>query len=145
MYDAVVPVPLHRVRQRWRGFNQAELIAEGAMRAFPRARLDRSLRRVRPTRAQSRLNSAAVRRANVRGAFAVDRESDFKGQTVLLVDDVVTTGGTVAECARALTRAGAQQVDVLAVAVPVNSREFKAAEAEAETAGRFSIHPSTAG
>ncbi len=144
-YDAIVPVPLHRVRQRWRGFNQAELLAERMMPAFSRARLDRSLRRIRPTRTQSGLENAAARLANVRGAFAVDRDASFKGETVLLVDDVITTGGTMAECARALKRAGAATVDVMAVAVPVKSREIPVAEAEQEASGLLRPQPSAAG
>lgn len=134
MYDALVPVPLHRVRQRWRGFNQAELLAERMSAAFPNARIDRSLRRIRPTRTQSRLDGTQARRENVRGAFAVDREVSFKGETVLLIDDVMTTGGTVAECARALERAGAATVDVLAVAVPVKSQDLKVTDLDGEVA-----------
>lgn len=128
LYDAVVPVPLHRVRRRARGYNQAELIAVHAACAFPRARMDMSLRRIRPTLVQSRLTSAAQRRENVRGAFAVDHARSFSGETVLLVDDVVTTGGTVAECARALKRAGAKVVDVITVATPAGLREYETVE-----------------
>lgn len=133
LYDAIVPVPLHRVRRRARGYNQAELIATHAARAFPRARIDGSLRRIRPTHVQSRLTSASARRENVRGAFAVDREKSFAGETVLLLDDVVTTGGTVAECAQALKRAGTKIVDVITVATPAviwdyNERNMTAVE-----------------
>lgn len=127
-YDAVVPVPLHRVRRRARGFNQSELIAVKTMACFPRARLDTSLRRIRPTRTQSKLTNDTERRENVKGAFAVDRDRSFTGEAVLLLDDVVTTGGTVAECARALIRAGAKTVDVIAVAMPAGRRELDAME-----------------
>lgn len=127
-YDAVVPVPLHRVRRRARGFNQSELIAGRVLSSFPRARLDTSLRRIRPTRTQSRLTSDAERRENVKGAFAVDRERSFLGETVLLLDDVVTSGGTVAECARSLVRAGAKRVDVVAAAMPAGRREMDTLE-----------------
>lgn len=117
-YDAIVPVPLHRVRLRERGFNQSQLLAEYLVPAFAGARLDASLRRIRPTKVQSRLKSEVERRKNVVGAFAVDAGTDFAGQNVLLVDDVVTSGGTVSECSRALIRAGAQFVDVFAAALP---------------------------
>jgi ComF family protein len=140
-YDAVVPVPLHRVRLRWRGFNQSELVARRMMPAFPRARLDASLRRIRPTRTQSALEGAAARRANVQGAFAVDPGVTFKGETVLLLDDVMTTGGTVAECARALKRAGAETVDVMAVAVPINSLEARVLESDAAREGVLQPQP----
>lgn len=139
-YDAVVPVPLHRVRHRWRGFNQAELIAERMMPLFPRARLDTSLKRIRPTRTQSRLEGAE-RLANVRGAFAVDPGASFEGETVLLVDDVMTTGGTVGESARALRRAGAATVDVVAVAVPVYSQEQKVMADERDYASMAVLKP----
>lgn len=118
-YEDVVPVPLHRVRQRDRGFNQAVLLARELLPVFPNARLNESLRRIRPTRIQSKLANDKERAANVVGAFAVERDRDFEGRTVLVVDDVVTTRSTVEECAAALKRAGAAQVDVLAVALPV--------------------------
>ena len=116
-YDFLVPVPLHRVRERARGFNQSRLLAQALADAFPAARLDESLQRIRPTRVQSRLTKPAERLSNMRGAFAVMGETALKGATVLLIDDVVTTTGTVAECARALKRAGIDTVDVLAVAL----------------------------
>jgi len=115
-YDYLIPVPLHRVRERDRGFNQSRLLAIEVLAVFPNARLDESLRRIRPTRVQSRLKSPEERRANIRGAFAVEGDR-LTGKRVLLVDDVVTTGGTIAECARALRRARIERVDVLAAAL----------------------------
>jgi len=120
-YDAVIPTPLHPVRLRTRGFNQSELLAEAVAAAFPRARIERGLLRVRPTRTQSRLRDADARRANVRGAFAVEAGAIRNGETVLLVDDVVTTYGTVSECTRVLLEAGAGAVDVLAAALAARS------------------------
>ncbi len=115
-YDLIMPVPLHRVRLRQRGFNQSLLLAEEILPVFPAARIDQSLRRIRPTRVQSRLKGTADRAANVRGAFAVVGDA-IKGKTVLLIDDVVTTSGTVTECARMLKRAGAARVDVFTAAL----------------------------
>ncbi len=114
-YDLIVPVPLHKVRLRDRGFNQSLLLAEAVLPMFSGARLDESLWRIRPTKVQSRL-TGAERRANVRGAFAVRGET-IRGKHVLLIDDVITTAGTVSECARALRRAGAVEVDVFAAAL----------------------------
>jgi ComF family protein len=118
-YDAIVPVPLHKIRLRHRGFNQARLLAREILPAFLNATLDESLQRIRPTRVQSRLLNEKERAANVVGAFAVPHEQSFDKKTVLLIDDVVTTGETVAECATALRRAGAQRVDILCAALPI--------------------------
>lgn len=118
-FDDIVPVPLHPVRHRDRGFNQAEVLAAAIAPVFPNARVNTRLRRIRPTRIQSRISDEVKRRENVRGAFAVDAAYGFSGRTVLLVDDVVTTGGTVSECAAALRRADAACVDVFAAALPV--------------------------
>ena len=115
-YDLIVPVPLHRVRLRHRGFNQSLLLAEQILPVFPVAQIDQSLQRIRPTRVQSRLKGPADRAANVRGAFAVVGDA-VKGKTVLLIDDVVTTSGTVTEGARMLKRAGAKRVDVFTAAL----------------------------
>lgn len=115
-YDCLTPVPLYKVRERERGFNQSRLLAKAILPEFPNARLDESLRRIRPTKVQSRLTGETERRANVAGAFAV-QDDTLAGKTVLLIDDVVTTGGTVAECAAALKRAGVAVVDVFAAAL----------------------------
>ena len=113
--DLVVPVPLHVRRLRQRGFNQAVLISQVLARQC-KLPLDRtSLRRIRWTEPQVNL-AAAERALNVRGAFAVRCPSRVKGRRVLLVDDVFTTGSTVAECARELKDAGAIEVMVVTVA-----------------------------
>jgi ComF family protein len=110
--DLLIPVPLHRRRLQYRGFNQALLLA----RAFPEAQVGReTLVRVRYTVPQIGLNPKE-RRDNVHRAFAVPRPLEVKGKNVLLVDDLYTTGATVRECARALRRAGAKRVEVLTVA-----------------------------
>ena len=118
-YDCLVPVPLHRVRRRDRGFNQAELLAAEILPAFPNAVLDTSLERTRPTRVQSRLHSEKERWDSVRGAFGLARAASLKGKRVLLVDDVVTTGATIHECATVLKKGGAAIVHVLAAALAV--------------------------
>ena len=110
----LVPVPLHPARRRARGFNQAQLLARRVGDAWGLEVVE-AMRRVRPTRPQVEL-SAAERRGNVRGAFAVRRADAVVGRHVLLVDDVLTTGATVEECATRLRAAGATGVGVLTVA-----------------------------
>ena len=111
--DALVPVPLARARERERGFNQATLIAERVARGLG-ARLEpRWLARARDTAPQTDLTSAA-RRLHVRGAFIAS--AAVAGRALALVDDVLTTGATASECARALLGAGARTVGVLTVA-----------------------------
>ncbi len=110
---AVVPVPLARDREYLRGFNQARLLAEPVARRLGVPLEPRWLARVRETCPQSDL-SAAERRANVRGAFRASPA--VMGRDVLVVDDVLTTGATLADCARALREGGAGRIGVLTVA-----------------------------
>jgi ComF family protein len=111
--DAVVPVPLARERERARGFNQAALLAERVARAWAAPCRPGWLVRQRATAPQSEL-AAEARRANVRGAFRASPA--VGGRHVVLVDDVLTTGATAAECARALLAERAASVGVVAVA-----------------------------
>ena len=107
--DLVIPMPLHRRRLRQRGYNQAALLARHTRRyaGLPIDAL--SLRRVRDTPPQTGLDRAA-RRQNVDGAFAVVRPRRIAGRAVLLLDDVVTTGATLAAATAALRAAGASLV-----------------------------------
>ncbi|GAA4018155.1 ComF family protein [Sphingomonas swuensis] len=105
----LVPVPLHRWRLWQRGFNQAVLIA----RALGREVDPDLLRRVRATPRLKGLNPSQ-RKATVRGAFAVRPGESLKNRDIILVDDVITTGSTAEACARALRKAGARQVELLA-------------------------------
>jgi ComF family protein len=114
-HDVIIPVPLHRDRLRWRGFNQAQLLARRLGRHHRVAVDPWLLVRARPTPPQVGLDEAD-RRRNVAGAFALRRGEPITGRRVLLVDDVYTTGATVEECARVLKRAGARAVDVLVLA-----------------------------
>lgn len=107
--DSVVPVPLHKIRERERGFNQAELIAEKLG-----LRVEKHLvRRRKKTPTQTGLSRAA-RRRNLSAAFEL--QGDVRGKRVILVDDVLTTGATVNEISRVLKRGGAERVEVLTFA-----------------------------
>lgn len=100
--DLVVPIPLHWTRRLWRGFNQSEVLAQCLSRELRVPCRPGLLRRVRRTPFQSRQTTASARRANVRGAFTARTGEVVRDQTVVLVDDVLTTGATASEAARAL-------------------------------------------
>ena len=113
--DLLVPVPLHRRRERERGYNQALLLSRCLERAWGIPVVADVLVRRGATAPQTDLDAPA-RRRNVRGAFAVTNPEPILGRHVVLVDDVLTTGATAGECARSLARAGASVVGVLTVA-----------------------------
>ncbi len=115
--DIVTPVPLHWTRLAWRRYNQSALLAHAVARASGRSCLPDLLRRIRRTPTQGERGRAA-RERNVRRAFAVSERYRplLSGRRVVLVDDVLTTGATVEECARVLTESGAASVAVLTLA-----------------------------
>jgi len=112
--ELLVPVPLHRGRLRQRGYNQALELAKPLAKALGIPLRHDLLQRQRATPAQTELD-AITRRHNVRGAFAV-RSAVPLPTHVTILDDVMTTGATLAECTRVLKRAGAKRVDVWALA-----------------------------
>lgn len=116
--DVVVPVPLHRLRLWTRRFNQSAVLAQELARNAGLASDPFVLERVRATPSQGQMPSARARRRNVVGAFRVApaRRAAIAGKTVLLIDDVFTTGATVGACARTLKRAKADKVLVLTLA-----------------------------
>ena len=106
--DLIVPVPLHPARQRERGFNQAALLAELLARKIGLP-LRPVLERIRYTTTQTAYDRTE-RMENLRDAFRLRKNRDVRGLHVLLVDDVLTTGSTLSECARVLKKAGAVSV-----------------------------------
>ena len=114
--DVVIPVPLHRLRERQRGFNQAAIIARLVCREFG-LRLDtRALKRIKHTERHRAGMDANDRAQSVERAFEVGKPGMVAGASVLLVDDVYTTGSTICAASQALLDAGAQRVTVLTVA-----------------------------
>jgi ComF family protein len=113
--QVVIPVPLHWRRRLRRGYNQAEVLAVAVARLLRVPCEPRWLRRVRATSIQAQV-AESERRTNVRGAFRAARSARPAGKTVLLVDDVLTTGSTASEAARALRQAGAATVHVAVLA-----------------------------
>jgi len=112
--DRIVPVPLHSTRERERGFNQARILAEGLARRSGIPLAD-CLKRTRYTTTQT-IFDREERMENLRGAFQMRQSADVSNLHLLLIDDVLTTGSTVDECARVLTGAGAASVRVATVA-----------------------------
>lgn len=114
--DMIIPVPLHRWRLVKRRYNQAALLAQSLGRAVGKPCHVRALERIKATESQGHKTKAA-RHENVQGAFRVsaDMKDALSGKTVLLIDDVLTSGATVNACAKALYAAGANEVHVLTV------------------------------
>ncbi len=113
--DVVIPVPLHRQRQRERGYNQAALIAKPLAKRLKLPYQSALLARIRP-RPDKQILSNKERWESVRGAFATRPGSQVDNLRVLLVDDVMTTGATLDSCAKALREAGAKSVAGITVA-----------------------------
>ena len=113
--EIIIPVPLHRKRLRQRGFNQSQLIGEVLKKRWQLPLEVGNLSRTRWTEPQTTLD-AKGRVVNVAGAFAVKVPKAIEGKRVLLVDDVLTTGSTIRECAEALSDAGAAAVFAVTVA-----------------------------
>ena len=112
--DAMIAVPMHPSRERERGFNQTAELCKHFSRST-HIPIEQVLLRKRPTKVQAGL-SRRERRLNLRGAFKVSRKERIEGRSLLLIDDVFTTGATVNECAKILKESGARRVHVLTVA-----------------------------
>lgn len=113
--DLLIPVPLDKKRYREREFNQAHLLAKVVSRRFKIPFSPSALRRTKITLPQTGLN-LKQRKENVKGLFRVARARECRGKTVLIIDDVFTTGSTANECAKVLSLAGAREVNILTVA-----------------------------
>lgn len=113
--EFLVPVPLHWVRRLVRGYNQSQVLAKRLK--HPGAKINTDLVRIRNTKSQPTMASAAARARNVAGAFSVRYGHQFGGRNVCLVDDIKTTGATLNECAKTLKEAGSAKVFGLVLAV----------------------------
>ncbi len=112
-YTAVVPVPLHKSKQKQRGYNQAFLLARHLAAHGHLDMMAGNLLRIRDTRPQNKQEGRKARQENVKNAFQVMRPDEVQGKHLILIDDVLTTGATVNECAKMLKHAGAASVLVL--------------------------------
>ncbi len=112
--DIIIPVPLHPRRERWRGFNQSLLLTQVVASSITPGitlpvRTD-ILRRIRYTSSQVAAQSRKLRQQNILDAFAVTNPKEITGKTILLIDDIATTGTTLEICAYTLSRAGARTI-----------------------------------
>jgi competence protein ComFC len=114
-FDLIIPVPLHTLRERERGFNQSWQLIQPLAEKWALASDRNGLVRVRETVTQTNLDRQE-RLQNLKGAFQVSNPENIQGKRILLVDDVLTTGATANECARALSQAGATSVLVFTLA-----------------------------
>ena len=122
-FDILTYVPVSLLRQMHRGYDQVELICATLAEELDITPM-RCLKKIRNTPPQSGIKGVAARRANVLGAYTCPHPGDVKGKRILLLDDVITTGATVSECARVLQTAGATKVICASMAV----REYKTKE-----------------
>lgn len=122
--DLVIPIPLHPRRLRWRGFNQASLLAKFvAENLLPLSTIplnENALIRRRFTKPQMEITQRARRQQNVAGAFQVRCREPIQNKVILLIDDVSTTGSTIFECAEVLKTAGAKEIYAAVVAKQEN-------------------------
>lgn len=117
--DVIVPIPLHPRRLRWRGFNQSFLLAKHlSAKLLPQFEipLKECLIRNRYTSPQMEIKNYHSRQQNLADAFSMAEQENVKDKTVLLVDDVATTGSTIFECAKVLKKAGAKEVFAIVIA-----------------------------
>lgn len=112
---ALIPIPLHQRRLKWRGFNQAEEIAKGLANYLKIPLINGCLIKIRETPTQMEL-SGEERKENIKGVFLVKNKNLIQNKKILLLDDVYTTGSTMEECARILKESGAREIIGIAVA-----------------------------
>ena len=114
-YDIIIPVPIHKKRKLQRGYNQTQLIAKEISKNIDIKFCNNVLVKNKNTIAQSKLNKNK-RKQNIKGAFKALNVQNIQGKSVLLFDDIYTTGSTANECSKILKEAGAKTVGVLTIA-----------------------------
>ena len=135
-HDYIVPVPMNAKKKAKRGYDQAALIAQGLSTRIGTPCLVNAIKRVRETKAMSSL-SEEERRQNLKGAFSIpfDMVYIIEGKSIMLVDDVYTTGSSVSACAEVLLAAGAENVDIFVFATKADARRTEDCPAVVESPG----------
>ena len=121
-FDGVCWVPVSKKRRKSRGYDQSELLAKRVAKELSLPACA-ALQKHAERNPQSQLKDAALRQANASGAFSVRPDADVSGKTLLLIDDIVTTGATLSECCRILRQAGAKHIYCAAFASPRKEKE----------------------
>lgn len=111
----LVPVPLHRKRLAWRGFNQSEILAKKISEGL-NIDIFHELKRIKNTLPQIDMPDKEQRQENIKNAFVCDKSKKLKGKTAILIDDMITTGSTLEECAKILKKSNAKEVWALTLA-----------------------------
>ena len=114
--DLIVPVPLHHLKKAERGFNQSDFIVRGLSDSLKIPYSVKVIKRIRFTESQTKFD-LEEREQNVSGAFKVKRKKFLAGKNILIVDDVITTGATINECAKALIENGAAKIYACSLAI----------------------------
>lgn len=114
--ELIIPIPLHQLKKAERGYNQSEFIAKGLSERTKIPYSRKVIHRKKFTETQTHL-SALERQQNVKDAFKVVNKKLIEGKNILLVDDVITTGATISECAKVLLREGAKNIFATSVAI----------------------------
>lgn len=114
--DYLVPVPLHIFRYMQRGYNQSLILANNISK-LTGIKISTDIYRTKYTKPQSSIVDKFQKVSNVKNAFRVKKSNDFRNKKIILIDDIVTSGSTVNECAKMLMKAGAEEVYVLSAAL----------------------------
>ena len=114
-YDIIIPVPIHNKRKNERGYNQSELIARDIAKSSSLKLVKNSLIKVKNNSKQSTLNKDE-RRINTVGAYEVINKEQIQNKSIILLDDIFTTGNTVNECSKVLIKNGAKNIGILSIA-----------------------------
>lgn len=114
--DFILPIPLHKLKQLERGYNQSYYIAKGLSKKLNLKLNDKILKRIKHTKSQTKLD-LLERQENMSGAFFVINKKQITGKNILLIDDVITTGATVNECGKVLIEGGAAKVYAASIAI----------------------------
>ena len=114
--DLIIPIPLHQLKKAERGYNQSFYIAKGMGNILKITFSDRIVKRIKYTESQTTM-TLNEREENISGAFRIRNKNAVKGKSILLVDDVITTGATISECGKILLEAGAKNIYASSVAI----------------------------